>query len=462
MVPHVSDHHVVVVSNRGPISFIEDDAGQLVPSRGAGGLVSSLGPAVASTNATWIACALTDADRHATADGAIEAEGFRVRTLDIDPDTYRQYYDVVANSTLWFLNHGLFDLPRRPRIDRRWMEAWESYRKVNVALGDLVIDEADDGATVLVHDYHLSLIGARLAKERPDLNTVYFHHTPFCDPVALRVLPYDIRVELLEGVAGNRACGFHAARWAANFEACCVDVLGRAPRTFVSPAAPDADDLRRVATSDECHAALERLDAQVGDCAVIARVDRIELSKNIVRGFLAYEDLLRTRPSWRQRVVFVAYVYPSRQTLPEYQAYRTEVESVVNRINAELSTPGWTPIILDMRDNYPRSVAALRRYDVLLVNPVRDGLNLVAKEGPLVNEHHGVVLLSPEAGVWDELADAAIAVNPFDVAATADALDLALNLDAAERHERWAALRQMAEARTPDDWFADQLAAGRD
>jgi trehalose 6-phosphate synthase len=462
MVPHVSDPHVVVVSNRGPISFTEDADGLLVPRRGAGGLVSSLGPAVAAANATWIACALTDADRHATADGAIEAEGFRVRTLDVDPQVYRQYYDVIANSTLWFMNHGLFDLPRRPRIDRRWLQAWESYRKVNMALADLVIEEADHGATVLVHDYHLSLIGARLAKDRPDLNSVYFHHTPFCDPGGLRILPADVRVELLEGLAGNRACGFHSARWAANFEACCGEVLGRAPQTYVSPAAADADDLRRVAGSQECDAALASLDASVGDRLVIARVDRSELSKNIVRGFLAYEDLLVTHPAWRGRVVFVACIYPSRQSLPEYQAYRVEVEAVVRRINGQYGTDGWTPILLDERDDYPRSLAALRRYDVLLVNPLRDGLNLVAKEGPAINERDGVVLLSPEAGVWDELGEAAIAVNPFDVAGTADALDLALGLDPAERHERWAALRELAGRRSPQDWFTDQLQAGRD
>jgi trehalose 6-phosphate synthase len=462
MVPHVSDHHVVVVSNRGPLAFTVDDAGALIARRGAGGLVSSLGPAVAATDATWIACALSDADRRAAAGGAIDADGFRVRTLDVAPDLYRQYYDVVSNATLWFLNHGLFDLPRRPRIDRRWMEAWDAYRKVNVALADFVIDEADTGATVLVHDYHLSLIGARLAKERPDLRSVYFHHTPFCDPTTLRVLPEDVRVELLEGLAGNRACGFHSPRWAANFEACCDEVLGRVPKTYVAPAAPDADDLRAVASGLECDAALESLDAAVGDRLVIARVDRIEPSKNIVRGFLAYEDLLRDHPQWRERVVFVAYIYPSRQSMPEYQAYDAEVRAVVDRINAQYSAPGWTPILLDTRDDFPRSLAALRRYDVLLVNPVRDGLNLVAKEGPLVNERDGVVLLSPEAGVWDELSDAAIAVNPFDVGGTAAALDLALNLDPVERHDRWASLREAAERRSPQDWFDDQLAAGRD
>jgi trehalose 6-phosphate synthase len=189
------------------------------------------------------------------------------------------------------------------------------------------------------------------------------------------------------------------------------------------------------------------------------RVDRIELSKNIVRGFLAYEDLLRTRPEWRERVVFGAFVYPSREKLPEYLAYRTEVEGTIARINDELGTPSWTPILYDATDDFPRSVAALRRYDVLLVNPVRDGLNLVAKEGPIVNERDGVLVLSRESGVAGELGDAAVMVNPFDVAGTSDALHAALTMSAADRAAHASAVRAKATARTPADWFADQLRA---
>jgi trehalose 6-phosphate synthase len=288
---------------------------------------------------------------------------------------------------------------------------------------------------------------------------VHFHHTPFASPREMEVLPDHAAGELLRGLAAFRACGFHDGRWAAAFLACCDAAGLDAPASFVSPAAAFADDVRGVAASPACAEALSSLEAQLGDRRLVVRVDRIELSKNIVRGFLAFEDLLRTYPEWRERVVFSACVYPSREGLAEYQAYRLEVEGVIARINAEWSTPGWTPILYDARDDFPRSVAALRRSDVLLVNPVRDGLNLVAKEGPIVNERDGVLVLSSQSGVWSELGDLAVGVNPFDVAGTADALHHALSMEPAERRPHAAAVRERATARTAADWFADLVAA---
>ena len=257
---------------------------------------------------------------------------------------------------------------------------------------------------MLVQDYHLALIGTWLAQQRKDLRAVHFTHIPFCDPAALRILPTDVAEELLVGMASHSSCGFHASRWADAFEACCGDVLGWKPSTFVAPLAPDHDDIEAVSASDECATEAQWLAEAVGDRALVLRVDRIELSKNLLRGFLAFDDLLRTRPEWRGKVVFAAFVYPSREGLPEYLAYRQEVETLAEQLNATWATPGWEPVLLDTTDNFARSVAALKRYDVLLVNPVRDGLNLVAKEGPLLNERDGVLALSREAGVWEELA----------------------------------------------------------
>jgi len=449
---------LVVVSNRGPLSFSTGPDGALVARRGAGGLVSSLGPAVAGTGATWIAAAITDADRLAATHGAVEAEGFRLRSLAIDPGAYRQFYDVIANSTLWFLHHGLYDLPRRPRIDRRWHEAWATFRDVNHAFAAAVADEAPEGGVVLVHDYQLPLVGAALAKLRPDLRTGYFHHTPFCDPSALRVLPDAVATELLTAMAGHGASGFHSERWSHNFEECARAVLGTTPATFVSPAAIDVDDLAVAAASPEATAEYDRLIERVGDLRLIVRVDRVELSKNLLRGFLAFEALLEAEPHWRERVVFAASVYPSRGGLPEYLAYRAEVEAFVERLNNAWATPSWTPVLLDTSDSFPRSVAALRRYDVLLVNPIRDGMNLVAMEGPVLNERDGVLALSTEAGAWDELGHGAVGLNPFDITATATALSKALAMPADERAARAAILRKAARRRTPQDWLNDQLA----
>jgi trehalose 6-phosphate synthase len=448
---------IVLASNRGPITFDFGDGGDLRMKRGGGGLIAVVGGALEGSDATWIASAMSDGDREAASRGVIEAEGYRVKTIVVEG--MGGYYDVISNSTLWFLHHGLFDAPRRPRFDRAWRVAWDEYRSVNDAYARAIADDAPQGAIVLVQDYHLSLVPAALRALRDDVRIVHFHHTPFAGPDALRILPAEVAGELLEGLAGAHACGFHTDRWASAFRASCRELIGREPKTFVAPGAADGEDIGKVAASDACAAKLRELDDAVADRKLIVRVDRIELSKNIVRGFLAYDDLLRHRPEWRARVVFGAYVYPSREGLAEYLAYRQEVEGLIARINEEWSTPDWTPILYDARDDFPRSIAALRRYDALLVNPVRDGLNLIAKEGPLVNERNGVLLLSRESGADGELGGAAIEINPFDVSGTADALHRALSMGDDERAAHATEVRARAAARTPHDWFADQIAA---
>lgn len=449
---------MVLVSNRGPLSF-KDDGGRLVASRGGGGLVSGLAPLVAGTDALWIAAALSDADRAAASRGVIEADGLRVRTLAVDAAVMAQAYDVVCNAMLWFLYHGLHDASRRPVIDAGFRDAWAAYRRYNEIFAEVVADESPDGAAVLVQDYHLALLAPLVRERRRDLRLVHFSHTPFAPPLQMRMLPDDLAVELLEGMAANVACGFHSVRWADDFRASCAQVIGAEPATFVSPLAPDPDDMRHAASSDRCEREVAALEAAVGDRRLIVRVDRIELSKNLLRGFRAFDQMLADRPDLRGTVVFRALGYPSREGLPEYLAYRSEVEALADVVNRRWSTDDWTPIELHLADDFPKSVAHLRRYDVLFVNPIRDGLNLVAEEGPLVNEVDGTVVLSREAGVHDQLAGAVRSVNPFDIADQAAALAEALDLDAATRAARAAELRRRAQARTPADWLGDQLAA---
>ena len=449
---------VVLVSNRGPVSFTEVD-GQLVAKRGGGGLISGLAPLVAGTDTTWIAAALSDGDRAAAGEGVIDAADMRVRTLAIDPATLRLAYDVVCNSTLWFLYHGLHDLSRRPVFDHGWEAAWQAYRDYNAQFADVVAADAPDGAVVLVQDYHLALLGTALGDRRPDLATVHFSHTPFAPPHLMRVMPTASAIELLEGMASHTICGFHSRRWADDYRASCRELLGRDAPAFVAPLAPDPDDMRGVAGSGACQAAYDELDVHLGDRKLIVRVDRIELSKNLLRGFRAYDRLLHDRPDLRGGVIFRALGYPSREGLPEYLAYRQEVEALADVVNRRWGTDGWTPIELDFRDDFPRSVAHLRRYDVLLINPIRDGLNLVAKEGPIVNEYDGTLVLSREAGIHDELEGACLSVNPYDIVDQAAALGAALDRSPAERAAAAAELRARALARTPRDWLADQLAA---
>jgi len=431
----------------------------VTPVRGGGGLVTCLAPAVAGSNAIWMSPSTGAASREAAKVGAIEAGGFQLRQIDIDPEDYRQYYDVIANGTLWFLHHNLFDLARRPRIDRHWWNAWHTYCKVNELIGNAIAESAPQGATILIHDYHLTLLGKQLREQRPDVKTVHFHHTPFVGRNTIDVLPPAVVKTLLEGLAGHNACGFHSDRWADNFALCCSDELGYVPNTFVSAAAPDLAELQRVATSPECVAAATQFDDLGKDHKLIVRVDRIELSKNLLRGFHAFDDLLHRYPRWRGKVTFAAFIYPSRQGLAEYLAYRNEVQGIVDYINEQWATEDWTPIVCKISDDFPRSVAALKRYDVLLVNPIRDGLNLVAKEGALVNERNGAIVLSREAGSWHELKDGAIGINPFDVSGTSDALLHALEMSDEERQARSATVSAAAAKRGPNDWLADQLLA---
>jgi trehalose 6-phosphate synthase len=452
---------VVIASNRGPLSY-DDRDGRLVGRRGGGGLVSGLAPLIDEGRATWVAAAMSDADRRAAAEDLPAAEGQPVHLLDLPRDDFDRYYDVVSNETLWFLHHGLFDLTRSPAFDADWRESWDAYRRVNRRFAEAVAEHAPQDAVVLVQDYHLTLLAPAVRSTRPDLRLVHFHHTPFAGPDNARVLPPEPLAELLTALAAHHACGFHTPTWARNYlevQDRWGDVGPEPPRTFDSTLNSDADELARVAASPECDAALADLDRLVGDRRLILRVDRMELSKNIVRGFTAYDRLLERRPDLRGRVTFVACCYPSRLGVPAYARYRHEVEATADAVNARWGTSEWTPVELLTDDDYPRSLAALRRYDVLLVNPVRDGLNLVAKEGPMVNEHHGQLVLSTEAGAWSELLGAADGISPFDVEATALALEAALDRDGDERRARADLLRRSAAARTPSDWLDDQLRA---
>jgi len=454
----------VVVSNRGPLTFRAGPDGEPVEVPAAGGLASTLHRLLAGTGATWASVTMGAADREAVAQGLMTEEGLRLVPVDVDDDTYRQAYDVVANTTLWYCHHHLFDLPHRPRFDRHWRAAWDGYRAYNRAMADVVAAEAAEGGSVFVQDYHFSLLGQMLATARPDLSTVHFLHTPFAAPAMLGVLPDTVRDELLDGMAGYGACGFHCRAWEENFTACYAAAGRSAPRTFVAPLGTSAEVLEAEAASPACAAAAEALRAEVGGRRMIARSDRMEPSKNIVRGMLAFEELLTAHPEWRGEVVHVVCTYPSRQGLAEYLAYGADIEHTAERINHGFGSAadGWTPIVLSVEDDWARSLAALSLSDVLLVNPVRDGLNLVAKEGPLVNAVDGVLVLSREAGAWAELAldgRGALGINPFDVVATAEALHTALSMPSDERAARASALRAAVRARTAADWWRDQLAA---
>jgi trehalose 6-phosphate synthase len=459
---------VIIVANRGPVTFVHDERGGFHARRGAGGLAGTLGPLLThhrgdSGPVTWVAAPMSDVDRDAAAAGATKLEDVDLQLIALDPREHRLHYDVVSNATLWFLYHGLFDLPRRPRFDHRFREAWAAYVAVNTAFAERVVEVADDDDVVLVQDYHLALAPEVLTSRRPDLRVVHFTHTPFCGPNSIRVLPDDV-ARAICGSMATVPSGFHTRRWADAFEASASTVLGAEhPReqVFAASLGPDPTDLRETAESPEGREAIQTLEERIGDRHLVMRSDRVEPSKNIVRGFLAFDRLLEAHPEWRERVVFAAMLNASREGLPEYQAYRQEVEQAAERVNDRWAQRDWEPILIDMRDDFPRSVAGYLRYDALLVNPIKDGLNLVAKEGPLVNRRDGVLCLSTEAGAYDELQSAALAVHPYDLEQTAATLHTALTMSDDARREQASRLRDLAAAATPASWLQELINVAR-
>ncbi|HEX6261561.1 MAG TPA: trehalose-6-phosphate synthase [Actinomycetota bacterium] len=469
---------ILVASNRGPVSFVEED-GRLRATRGGGGLVTALTGVVHETEGMWIAAAMSEGDRrriegvpHGRIEVVLEDEKYRLRLLSFDPETYERFYNTVSNRLLWFLHHYLWDVPRWPRFGTPSRISWDAYRTVNLAFAEALAEEAgESGATALIQDYHLSLVPAQLRARAPETKVAYFHHCPFAGPGYMRLVPTWLREEMLDGLLGADLVGFQSARWAEDFlfsarmlpdaeidlERRTVTWRGRETKVGVYPITVDPEPMREHAASQAVETKRQKLAEWRGDRKLLLRVDRAELSKNILRGFLAFEDLLQRHPEWRERVVFLAHITPSRTALPEYQTYTQQCIDVATRINDEMGTPGWIPIQIDMSDDLDQAYAAYGLYDVLLVNPVFDGMNLVAKEGPLLNEGHGVLVLSRNAGAIAELDRWALPVDPVDIAGTADALHAALEMPDEERRARARGLRAAAEARTPADWIGEQL-----
>lgn len=472
---------VVVASNRGPVSFSLSDDGALEMRRGGGGLVSGLAGVASAQDVLWVCASLGEADRTAARrapDGRIDLAGHdtggaAVRMLDIPAATFHRAYNAVANSTLWFVHHLLYDTPRTPHFDARARRDWQSYEAYNAAFADALARDAAPGAKAAVQDYHLSLAPRMLRDRRPDLRIVHFSHTPWAPPEYFRLLPDDIGAQVLEGILGADHAGFLTERWASAFLDCCEVVLGarvdRAARTVtcaghtthvgVHGLGVDGTALRERAAQQDVAERARALREQVGDRQLIVRVDRTELSKNIVRGLAAYREMLTNHPEWRGRVVHLAFAYPSRYDLPEYREYTAAVQRMAKQIAEEFGTATWEPLILQVNDDYPRSLAAYGLADVLLVNPIRDGMNLVAKEGPVLSERGCALVLSREAGAAAELSEDALVVNPYDVSQTAEALHQGLLMPRDQRAERCARLVSAATALPPQRWFADQLAA---
>jgi trehalose 6-phosphate synthase len=470
---------LLLVSNRGPVTF--DDDGSI--QRGTGGLVTALTGLASHRDAIWIASALTDGDvAEAKEQGGRPFEiqtpdggTYRIRLVASDPDAFERFYAIFANPMLWFIQHYLWDLSNAPDIRRHEVEAFEfGYNVVNEDLARAVLEEIEEmhEPVVMVHDYHLYTLPALVRRARPDVFLHHFIHIPWTQPDAWRVLPNKIREEIYEGVLANDIVGFHTAAYRRNFLQCCHDLLGLAVdfdagmvkcadgREVWVRAYPLPIDWRATQATSRREAVLEHereLLARRRD-HLLLRVDRADLSKNVLRGFTGFDIFLEQHPEFRERVTFVAQMMPSRTDVTEYAEYLERIEALVAVVNHRHGTPDWMPIQLKLRDDLEEAMAAYKHYDVLLVNAMFDGMNLVAKEGPVVNERDGVSILSENTGAHEELGSCALSVNPFDVQELADSIHAALTMAPEERRRRANGLRDIVTSRDPGNWIDEQLA----
>ena len=476
-----ADRALIIAANRGPVSFEEAEDGTFVFERGGGGLVTALTGLCRHTDATWIACARTQADADWRQGAVTLDDGSSVRAHFLTPGiaAYEGYYNVIANPLLWFLQHSMWDVPRAPVIDSRTWQAWdEGYKAVNCQFADAIVQRvrAEQRPTlVMLQDYHLYLVARhiRAQMKRAECPTVlHFIHIPWPGPEYWRILPPAMRQQILNGLCAVDVLGFQTREDGQNFLRTCESFLTRAAVNYRRarvwfknhathvrdfPISIDVDAITELAGSEEVAEHAREIEEIVGDRKLILRIDRIEPSKNIVRGFLAFEEMLELHPEHRGKVTFLALLVPSRLEVDQYRRYLDDLMATAGRVNAAYGHSEWEPVRLLVGESYLRAVAAMQQYDVLLVNAIADGMNLVAKEGPVLNERDGVLILSERAGARQQLEPGALIVSPCDVYATAEALHQALVMPAGEREEGARRLRWLVEREDIAAWLCRQL-----
>ncbi|HXM57624.1 MAG TPA: trehalose-6-phosphate synthase [Candidatus Dormibacteraeota bacterium] len=470
----------IVASNRAP--FEPGPRGTM--RRGSGGLVSALLTVAEATSAAWVACARTPAERDRAATGTVAVvpggEGsIHVHYANPNPDAYRRYYSVIANPLLWFLHHYLWGLVDEPVIDDGIWAAWDrGYVTVNRLMAEKVVEVASRASRpplVMTQDYQLYLAPRDIRRMLPQATLQQFIHIPWPTPHYWRVLPHRMRDAILEGLLANDVVGFQSTLDVRNFLMSCEELLnlrvdhreravlygGRVVWVRPYPISIDVAAMERLAASAGVEQEIRELRINRPQ-RLIVRVDRTDPAKNVVRGFLAYELLLRRHPELHRTVQFFAFLQPSRQDITVYRDYLGAITRTAARINARFGQRGWTPVRLELAENLRRAVAAYRDFDVLLVNPIYDGMNLVAKEAMVVNERNGALVLSENAGAHEELGEWAISINPFDVGATADALYAALHLPESTRRSNGESIRRWVRTNDIGRWLSLQIRDLRD
>jgi trehalose 6-phosphate synthase len=474
--------NLIISSNRGPIEYRVDEQGNLRGRRGSGGVVTALSAISQFVDLTWVASAMGEGDRRAAeqAQGErfrapVPGSNFYLRFVVSPGSTYHKFYSIFCNPLLWFLQHNMWNASHTPNIDARVYDAWETgYKSVNRVIAESVIADASKGelpSLVMLHDYHLYLSAGYVREQVPDAIIQHFTHIPWPATYTWQLLPRVMVQEICEGLCACDIVGLQTNKDVRNFlNTCeayiegaevdyrdCTIVIGNHQvRVRHYPISIDVPNLKKLTTSSWCKSYEEKL-RPLFDRKTIVRVDRMEPSKNIVRGFRAFDLLLERYPELQGQVNFVALLVPSRTRIKQYRRYNEEVNDIVDLINTKYGKDDWQPIKTFYENNYVQAIAALRSYDVLLVNPVIDGMNLVAKEGPTVNTCDGVLVLSESAGACQQLKENVLSVTPTDIEGTMEALYRALTMPEDERKQQADALKSSIEEEDITLWFYQQL-----
>jgi trehalose 6-phosphate synthase len=369
----------------------------------------------------------------------------------------------------------MWNSPYTPNIDAKVYDAWENgYVAVNRTFAEAIIAEATNDRMppfIMIHDYQLYLVGGYVRRSMPNAILQHFVHVPWPASSYWQLFPDPVRKAILKSLCATDIVGLQTNQDVHHFLHSCEMFLdeaevdyathtvvheGHKTRVAPYPVSVDVAALRRIGRSPRVQDYEEKLRPQLGEQTVV-RVDRAEPSKNISRGLKAYDMLLARYPHMLNKVKLLCFVVPSRSGIKQYQKYTEEIFESVESINAKYGNEEWQPIKLFFENNYAQSIAGMRLCDVLMVNPVIDGMSLVAKEGPIVNSNNCVLILSESAGAYEQLKDNVISVSPADLEGTTQALYQALTMDHQERRRRAEALKKTIEDEDITIWLYRQF-----
>ncbi|WP_331275708.1 trehalose-6-phosphate synthase [Methanobacterium veterum] len=476
----LEDKNLIIASNRSPVEFFYEDNDEIGMKIGAGGIVPTLLPFMEKNGGTWVASAMTDADMEMAGRFPenkipipLEEPRLNVQLIRLDREKYNEFYNSFHNPFLWFIYHYLWNLTYTPEIDDSLHHAWQSYQYVNQRFAEKIIKEvnlSDKEPLIMLQDTHLQTCPAYIREKFDDIFLSQFIHIPWPHPDYFNIYPRYIRKFIIEGLLSNNHLGFHTKKYVKNFLMTCekyadevdfknniVHYNGR--ETFVKnyPISVDTKKLNEFAKSDEVLKQEQYVKKIKGNNFLIYRTERTDPSKNIIRGFKAYDLFFQKHPEFKGKVTFFITGVTTRENVKEYRDYKTNVNNIITEINAKYSKDGWKPIVPHFDAEYSLVTAAFKNYDCLLINSINDGMNIVPKEGSIVNENDGILIISETTGAYDELKENAININALDITETADAIYKAVAMKHDQRKKRLNGLKNTICHYDVYRWMGEQF-----